>query len=251
MESAVIIKTLIVLVSAILGAAFIFFLSLDHKKLCRLISFSAGALLGAAVFTLLPETFASLSFSEILLGGFSGYFLFWFISHYFAHVCPACSASHFDEQTTKKFSEIVLTLLVALSIHSFLDGVAIATGSGNQMIRNNSVFIAITIHKFPEGLALTALMLSSDYRKGKILAYVFLVEFVTVLGAVSGIYIFESGISPVIMGIIMAHIAGGFVYLAFHAVMGEMLKNHRSLVISFFGFGMILIFTVRILFGSF
>ncbi len=251
MESAIIFKSLIVLISAMLGSSVIFFVHLDHKKLCRLISFSAGALLGAAIFTLLPESFADLSIFEIILSGFSGYFLFWFISRYFAHVCPACSASHFDERTTKKFSEIVLTLLVALSIHSFLDGVAIATGGGNLKIQDNSVFIAIAVHKFPEGLALAALMFSSDYTKGKIIGYVFLVEFVTVIGAAAGLYVFESGISPLIMGIIMAHIAGGFVYLAMHAVMGEMLKNHRSLVITFFSLGLLLIFSVRIFFGSF
>ncbi len=250
MDSPIIIKSLIVLVSAMLGATVIFFLSLEHKKLCRLISFSAGALLGAALFTLLPESFASLSIFEILLSGFSGYFLFWFISRYFAHVCPACSASHFDEQTTRKFSEIVLTLLVALSIHSFLDGAAIATGA-EPGIKDNSVFIAIAVHKFPEGLALAALMLSAGYSKGSILLYVFGVEFTTVIGAVSGIYLFESGVSPLVMGLIMAHIAGGFVYLALHAVMGEMLKNHKGLVITFFSLGLVLIFSVRILFGSF
>lgn len=251
MESAILIKSLIVLISAMLGSSVIFFVHLDHKKLCRLISFSAGALLGAAVFTLLPESFADLSIYEILLSGFSGYFLFWFISRYFAHVCPACSASHFDEQTTKKFSEIVLTLLIALSIHSFLDGVAIATGGGTLTVHDNSVFIAIAVHKFPEGLALAALMFSADYVKSKIFGYVFLVEFVTVMGAAAGLYIFESGISPLIMGIIMAHIAGGFVFLALHAVLGEMLKHHKTLVVMFFSLGMLLIFTVRIFFGSF
>jgi len=250
MESAVITKSLIVLISAMLGASVIFFLSLDHKKLCRLISFSAGALLGAAVFTLLPESFASLSFLKILVSGFSGYILFWFISHYFAHVCPACSASHFDEQTTRKFSEIVLTLLTALSIHSFLDGAAIATGA-EPGINDSSVFIAIAVHKFPEGLALAALMLSSGYSKAKILLYVTGVEFTTVIGATAGLYLFESGISSLLMGIIMAHIAGGFVYLALHAVMGEMLRNHKALVITFFSLGLVLIFSVKILFSSF
>src|ERR1035438_9259961 len=113
----VIIKSSIAVISSVFGAGLLFFIKLDHKKLCSLISFSAGALLGAAGFTLIPESYHNLSvyhtysMIEMVVGVISGYALFWFITKYYSHVCPACSASHFDEQTTKKFSEIVLTLL--------------------------------------------------------------------------------------------------------------------------------------------
>jgi zinc transporter ZupT len=246
----VIIKSSIAVISSIFGAGLLFFIKLDHKKLCSLISFSAGALLGAAGFTLIPESYQNLSIYhtyslvEIVVGVISGYSLFWIITKYYSHVCPACSASHFDEQTTKKFSEIVLTLLTALSIHSFLDGMAIASGGVNIERGNNSIFIAIATHKFPEGLALAALMFSSNYQKGKILLYVILVEMITIVGAVTGTFFFRSGISPVLMGIVMAHIAGGFIFLAFHAVFGEMFKNHKNLVLISFGMGLLLILSV-------
>ncbi|MDR3609069.1 MAG: ZIP family metal transporter [Ignavibacteriaceae bacterium] len=249
----IIIKSSIAVISSVLGALLLFFIKLDHKKLCSLISFSAGALLGAAGFALIPESFHNLSayhrysLVELIFGVISGYGLFWFITKYYSHVCPACSASHFDEQTTKKFSEIVLTLLTALSIHSFLDGMAISSGGVDLGRGNNSIFIAIATHKFPEGLALAALMFSSNYKKGKILLYVVLVEMVTILGAVAGTYIFRSNISPVLLGIIMAHIAGGFIFLAIHAVFGEMLKNHKNLVLISFGTGLLLILSVYLM----
>jgi zinc transporter ZupT len=249
----IIIKSSIAVISAVLGAVLLFFIKLDHKKLCSLISFSAGALLGAAGFALIPESlhnlsiYHSYSLLEMIVGVASGYGLFWFITKYYSHVCPACSASHFDEQTTKKFSEIVLTLLTALSIHSFLDGMAISSGGTDLGIGNNSIFIAIATHKFPEGLALAALMFSANYKKGKILLYVTLVEMVTIVGAVTGTYIFRSNISPVLIGIITAHIAGGFIFLAIHAVFGEMLKNHKNLVLISFGTGILLILSVYLM----
>jgi zinc transporter ZupT len=43
----------------------------------------------------------------------------------------------------------------------------------------------------------------------------------------------------------MAHIAGGFIYLAIHAVMGEMLRNHKTLVIVSLLSGLFLIFFVH------
>ena len=249
----IIIKSSIAVISSIFGAGLLFFIKLDHKKLCSLISFSAGALLGAAGFTLIPESYQNLSIYhaysivEIVVGVLSGYALFWIITKYYSHVCPACSASHFDEQTTRKFSEIVLTLLTALSIHSFLDGMAIASGGVNIERGNNSIFVAIATHKFPEGLALAALMFSSNYRRGKILLYVTLVEMITIVGAVTGTFFFRSGISPVLMGIVMAHIAGGFIFLAFHAVFGEMFKNHKNLVLISFGMGLLLILCVYLI----
>jgi len=249
MISEVIIKSSIALISALTGAGILFFIKLDHKKLCVLISFSAGALLGAAAFTLIPESSHSLTLIELILGVGSGYLLFWFISKYYAHVCPACAASHFDEQTTKRFSEIVLTLLTALSIHSFMDGIALATGDPHLAAHHESVFAAITTHKFPEGLALAALMFSANYTRSRIVLYVFLVELVTILGAVTGFFLLKEEIAPVFMGMIMAHVAGGFVYLAIHAVIGEMGRHHKFVVASSFILGVLIILSVYLVLG--
>jgi zinc and cadmium transporter len=247
MTAEIIGKSFTVVAAAIAGAGVLFFIKLDHKKLCSLISFSAGALMAAALFVLLPESYQSLGIIELGASALSGYLLFFFISRYYSHVCPACAASHFDERTTHKFSEIVLTLLTALSIHSFLDGVAISSGNINAHVHDESIFAAIAVHKFPEGLALAALMFSANYNKGKVLFYVILVELVTVLGALSGLFFLKDHLSPLIMGIVMAHIAGGFIYLAVHAVLGEMFKNHKNLVTVSFASGLLLILAVHLI----
>ncbi len=247
MLTDVIIKTSIALFSAIAGGGLTFLIKLDHKKLCVLISLSAGALLGAAAFTLIPESSINLSVIEVAVSGISGFLLFWVISKYYAHICPACSASHFDEQTTKKFSEIILTLFTALSFHSLLDGIAISTGHMHGHEEHNSIFLAITTHKFPEGLALASLMFGANYSKAKIITYVVLIELTTVVGGVIGYLLIGSDFPHYWMGILMAHIAGGFVFLAMHAVLGEMLKNHKALVTLSFIAGLVLIFLVRLL----
>lgn len=245
----ILIQASIAVISAIAGAVLLFTIKLNHDKLCALISFSAGALFGAAVFTVLPESFGIISYWETILGFASGYALFWLISKYYYHICPACSASHFDEQQTKKFSEIVLTLTTVLSFHSLLDGIAIASGNASHSHHENSLFIAITTHKFPEGLALASLMLGAGYKKIKILSFVLIIESTTIAGAVIGILFLEQAVNPVWLGIIMSHIAGGFIYLAFHAIFGEMMKNHLKLVVSTFLGGIGLIFAVQLIFN--
>ncbi|HSP88281.1 MAG TPA: ZIP family metal transporter, partial [Ignavibacteriaceae bacterium] len=184
---------------------------------------------------------------ELILSVVSGYLVFWVISKYYSHVCPACSASHFDEQTTKKFSEIFLTLFTALAFHSLLDGVAISAGGWHNHEKQNSIFLAILTHKFPEGLALASLMLGAGLQKSKIILYTILVESTTLLGSLIGIYFLKEGISLFWISILMAHIAGGFIYLAIHAVIGELLKHHKALVIISLLAGLLLILFVHLL----
>ncbi|MCX6150277.1 MAG: ZIP family metal transporter [Ignavibacteriales bacterium] len=242
-----ILKSIFVVISAIIGAVSTFSIKIDHHKLCSLISLSAGALLGAAAFAILPEAVVGLNILEIILSLISGYFVFWLISKYYFHVCPACSASHFDEQTTKKFSEIAFVMMTALAFHSFFDGIALTIHGNAVIFENNSIFLAILIHKFPEGLALASLMLGANYPKKKIILNVIFVELTTVVGALIGIFLVGMNITDLVFGVIMAHIAGGFVYLAFHAILGEMLKHHTKLVITYFSLGMILILVTRLL----
>ena len=237
-------KSFLALVSALFGAGSTFIIRLNHKKLWILISLSAGALLGAAAFILIPESSRELNIIEIIISVLSGYLLFWVISRYYSHVCPACSASHFDEQTTKKFSEIFLTLFTALAFHSLLDGIAISTGDLHNE-EQSSIFAAILTHKFPEGLALASLMLGAGYSKVKVISYTALVESTTLLGSLLGVFLLKEGISFFWMGILMAHIAGGFIYLALHAVLGEMLRHHRTIVITSLLSGLLLILFVH------
>ena len=236
-----IVKAIFVVFSAVIGSLSTFSLKLDHHKLCALISLSAGALLGAALFAILPEALEGINLYQVLLSMLSGYILFWLISKYYFHICPACSASHFDEQTTKKFSEIVLLMMTALAFHSLFDGIALTTRSTEFKFDSSSIFVAILIHKFPEGLALASLMFGANYTKGLIIRNVILVEFATVIGALIGILLIKFNISDFMFGLLMAHIAGGFVYLAIHAILGEMLKHHTKLVVTFFSLGLFFI----------
>ncbi len=241
----VLLRSGLAVISALIGVVTTFSLKLNHEKLCSLISFSAGALLGAALFSILPETYGELSFWEIAVGAVSGYLLFWVISKYFSHVCPACSASHFDEQTTKKFSDIVTMMIIALAFHSFFDGIALVSHGEHSHFDENSIFFAVLIHKFPEGLALASLMLGAAYSKRNILIKVLLVESTTILGAIAGSLMVSYEFPVHIMNILMAHIAGGFIFLGIHAIQGEMLKNHKKLVWLSFVFGMMLILSTH------
>ena len=232
---------------ALAGGSISASLHLEHKPLCALISFAAGTLLGVTIFAILPDSFGACPWWAVLLALITGYALFFLISKRVHHVCPACAASHFDADATRHFSEIATALIVALAIHSTTDGLALgiqgeapATGATKW-----SVFSALCVHKVPEGLALGSLLIGAGLQRAAAVGWVAAVEATTLIGGFIG-YLFLTNISILWLGLIMAHVGGGFVYLATHAVIGEMLKHGKKLVLTSFALGIALIAVLNI-----
>src|SRR5215472_4088951 len=217
-------------------------LRLEHKPLCALISFAAGTLLGVTLFAILPESFGASPSWAVILALATGYGLFFFISKHVHHVCPACAASHFDADAARHFSEIASVLIVALAIHSTTDGLAlgIQQESFGTEATTWSLFFALCIHKLPEGLALGSLLIGAGVQRATALCWVAAVEATTLVGGAIG-YFFLRTIPSLWLALIMAYVGGGFLYLAAHAVLGEMLKHEKKLVLTSFSAGVALI----------
>src|SRR5512132_4276055 len=227
---------------ALAGGSISASLRLEHKPLCALISFAAGTLLGVTIFAILPESFGACPWWAVLLALITGYALFFFISKHLHHVCPACAASHFDADATRHFSEIATALIVALAIHSTTDGLALGIQGETPATDATkwSLFSALCIHKVPEGLALGSLLIGAGLKRTAALGWVAAVEATTLLGGAIGM-LWLGKVSTFWLGLIMAHVGGGFLYLATHAVVGEMLKHGKRLVLTSFSIGVALI----------
>jgi zinc and cadmium transporter len=217
-------------------------LRLEHRALCALISTAAGTLFGVTLFAILPESLLYSGLWPVVLAVATGYAVFFFISKHVHHVCPACAASHFDADATRHFSEIATALIVALAIHSTTDGLAlgIQRQAPTMDAAKWSLFSALCIHKVPEGLALGSLLIGAGFARSAALGWVAAVEATTLLGGVIG-YFFLTNVSGFWLGLIMAEVGGGFIYLAAHALLGEMLKHGKSLVLTSFSVGVGLI----------
>src|SRR5438094_4528458 len=220
-------------VFALAGGSISPYLHLSHKPLCALISFAAGTLLGVTLFAIVPESLGNSNWWAVALAAATGYALFFFISKYVHHVCPACAASHFDEDATRHFSQIATALIVALAIHSTTDGVALGIGREIHAATAAkwSLFLALCVHKFPEGFALGSLLIGAAFTRTKTIGWVAAVEAATLLGGVIGFF-FLANASPFWLGLIMAHVGGGFFYLAAHAALGELMKHGNTLVLT-------------------
>ena len=224
---------------AIAGGVISAAVRLAHRPLCILISFAAGTLLGVTLFAILPESLETSNWWEVLLVLAAGYAAFFVVGKYVHHVCPACAASHFDEDAARRFGEIATLLIIALSIHSTTDGLAITAGHEAEVARASpnvtdwSLLVALCVHKLPEGFTLGALLLGAGFGRIRALVSVAAVEATTPLGGALGL-LFLGNVSLQSLGLILALVGGGFLYLAAHAVLGETIRHGKELVVTSF-----------------
>lgn len=217
-------RLVIAVSSAAVGAAVaVSVRRISHFWMCVLISFAAGALLSVVLFDLLPESTAMAGLVPGALAALSGYGLFLVLTRFVAHLCPACSATHQEAHVT----DVTTTMVVAMTLHSFMDGLAICSGELSSHQTGLLVLAAVGYHKLPEGLALTLVLRnSSKMSRGRALALTLAFEAVTTLaGGLAGLFFLVPHEARWI-GLTLGLTAGGFVFLVFHALLAEVVKHH-------------------------
>jgi zinc transporter ZupT len=131
------------------------------------IALGAGFMLATALIEMIPE---SLRLRGESSSGFFGdtypVFVFvlagYFLVHFFEHtVAPHF---HFGEETHHEEisgAHASYAALLGLVIHTFFDGVAIASGLLVSAWLGGVIFMAVFLHKLPEGFTVASLMLAS------------------------------------------------------------------------------------------
>jgi ZIP family zinc transporter/zinc and cadmium transporter len=129
----------------------------DHRYLKYFMALGAGFMLATAITEMVP---ASVS----LEGGSHAGFLV-LIGYLIIHLCEHVFAGHFHFGEETHHDEFLsahksATVLLGLLIHSFFDGVAIASGFLLSNWLGWIVFLAIFLHKVPEGFTMASVMLA-------------------------------------------------------------------------------------------
>ena len=116
----------------------------------------AGFMLAAVFLRMIPESFARSARAPLLV--LTGYFLV----HFFEHtVAPHF---HFGEEVHEEVMlhpAVAFSALLGLSIHTFFDGVSIASGFLVSRPLGLLIFCAVALHKIPEGFTVASIALAS------------------------------------------------------------------------------------------
>lgn len=130
--------------------------------LAYFIALGAGFMLAMVLTEMIPESFHQSPTGApvlILLG--------YFIVHFFEHAWPA--HFHFGEEThADEFlnPSVAYTALGGLLIHTFFDGVAIASGFLVSNWLGTIIFTATFMHNIPEGFTMSSIMMTAGKSRG-------------------------------------------------------------------------------------
>jgi zinc and cadmium transporter len=141
----------------VFGGAIIVQRHWERRYLKYFVALGAGFMLATAIMEVVPES--------LKLGGSNAAFLIlvgYLIIHFFEHtVTPHF---HFGEETHEDefvHSHKSYSVLIGLTIHTFFDGVAIASGFLVSDWLGWLIFLAVFLHKIPEGFTVASVMLAS------------------------------------------------------------------------------------------
>lgn len=140
------------------------------------VAFGAGFMLAVALLEAAPEAITARSDAPVFI--LAGYLLI----HLAQHVLVP--HFHFGEETHHVSAAQGMSALVGLSLHTFFDGVAIASGflvSGHLGVL---LFLAVFLHKLPEGVAMSSVMLAGGASRTRALGAAAILGVSTLLGVV-------------------------------------------------------------------
>lgn len=146
----------------IFGGAIIVQRHWERRYLRYFVALGAGFMLATSIMEMIPESIQLRGKNAALLV-LMGYL----IIHFFEHtVTPHF---HFGEETHHDefvHSHKSYSVLLGLVIHTFFDGIAIASGFLVSNWLGWLIFLAVFLHKIPEGFTVSSVMLASGRSRG-------------------------------------------------------------------------------------
>ncbi len=148
------------------------------RALDLMLAFAAGFLISVAFLDLFPEAIRRTG-QRAAAVALLGYLLVHLTQHTIA------KHFHFGEETHAITRVVSLSALVGLLLHTFVDGVAVASGIRVSDTVGLLVFVAVVLHKLPEGLAISSLFMAAGAGKGAALGAAGLLGVATIAGVLA------------------------------------------------------------------
>jgi len=211
--------------SVLVSGGIYFFIKNPSKNFLKLLlSFSGAFLFAISVLHLMPEVYKNSGASIgiwIMIGFFLQIVLELFsegIEH--GHI-------HVHEHHHGAFP---LTMMISLSLHSFLEGIPLSTmaHNGHEHAHEHSLLYGIMLHHIPVAFALVSMLVASGISRLKTFLYLLIFASMAPLGALFGIIFQEQAIGGFenYYNNIMAIVIGIFLHIS-TTILFESGSDHR------------------------
>ena len=229
-------QSLLLFLAALLGGiAMLSIPSPSQTNFQRLLVFSGGYLFAITVLHLLPELFAMHASSQriglYILAGFFLQLLLELLSKGVEH-------GHMDPHAGHPHKMAPLSLLLALCIHAFFDGVILSSPTAAPLHQHaagpGGLLIGILLHKIPVAFALTSVLSTLLPSKRTVIGYLVLFALASPLGLWASHYCSQQASwSTESWVALWAIVSGSFLHIAttifFEASPGHHLNLHKFL----------------------
>jgi len=249
---SIIIATIIVTLFSLSG---ILTLSMNEKTLHRvlfyLIAFSAGSILGASLFDLLPEAVELVSENEVFNIIAFGFIFFFFLERFIYWYHGHGHSEEIEDDHGDPPEGFAYLNLLGDGIHNFIDGMVIAASFNASIELGVTTTIAVIFHELPQEMGDYGILIYAGIDKTKALVYNFIAASTVILGGLFASVFLE--IVESLEGSLVAFSAGAFLYLAASELIPELQKERdlkRSLLqFIIFLLGMAVIYSLGFIFS--
>ncbi len=211
----------------------------DEVLLKCFVALGAGFMLGAAFLGMMPESVRLTDLAPLLI--LVGYLMIHFFEHTLAR------HFHFGEETHVEMvlaPSVSIFALTGLLIHTFFDGVSIASGFDVRTGLGILIFAAVALHKIPEGFTVGSIMLASGRSRQTAIASSTALGLSTIVGVIFASYL------KGLLGYRLALSAGVMIYVAASDLIPEVNREKGILMAIMVFVGVLLFYlTERLLSG--
>ena len=195
------------------------------RQVGLLIALGAGIRIGAAYFDLMPEAVEH-------LGSIDAAMIFTAVGFLAFYAIEKLTALHVGHETATELDHgdvehrhIGLIGGIGMSLHSFLDGVALAAGLTVGGGLGLVIAVVVVMHRFSDGIGIVSLMLASRMPRDEMVRWVGLVALAPVAGVAIGLLL---PVPDEVLGGMLAVFAGFFLYIGAAELLPEAHRSDRS-----------------------
>ncbi len=196
---------------------------LTKKLITPLISFGAGAFLGAAFLDILPEALeTSIEPHPILMATLAGFMFFFTLERLIMRYFRGQQTSHAHSEHTEP---LPFLLILGDSLHNFMDGIVIAIAFAANPALGLPAALAIAAHEVPQEIGDFSILLHLGWKKSKVLTINILQSLATIPGVFLGYFLGHSIQTQ--LPLLLGATAGIFIYISASDLIPE-LHHHSS-----------------------
>ena len=236
----VILFSILAVIFTLAGAGTVLkFGGLSKITLARSLAYAAGVLISAALLDILPAGF-SLSPAALSYGALTALLALFTIENFAAY----SSCSEYMEDC--EVHNLGTVALVAMGVHSLLDGFNIAVGFAPGTITGINVALGVILHKFADGVTLVALLLHAGKTPGQAVKFSLWLAAATPAGALLAAPMLKD-LPPGAEAFMLGLSGGSFLYIAMADILPRLHKAYDRLPPVIFPLGFATVLLIRAL----